>query len=369
MAPNAKIGLNANETTLAQVFKSKGYVTGAAGKWHLGDQPQFLPTRRGFDSWLGLPYSNDMWPQHPTAKTGTYPPLPLYDSEKVIDTNINAAKQEILTRLYTERAIQFMDDAKGKPFFFYLPYSMPHVPLHTTAEFRNKSTYGPYGDIIQEIDYRIGQLIDALKQRKLDDNTIIIFTSDNGPWLPYGNHAGLTGGLREGKGTIWEGGVRMPCLMRWPGIIPAGSVCHEPAMTIDLLPTLARAIGADLPKLKIDGADIIPLLKAEAGARSPHEAFAFYYHENQLQAVRSGSWKLVLPHTYPSVKGQRPGRDGKPGPTIQTKVTKVESVRPGHRSKRGDGCRDSKSGNCQAIDEARGGIPRGSRRLADKPVG
>ncbi len=323
LGPGAKIGINAEETTLAEVFKSKGYCTAAVGKWHLGHREEFLPTRHGFDSWLGLPYSNDMWPHHPSAKAGAYPPLPLFDDEKVIVASVDAAVQETLTSRYTERAVKFIADVGKKPFFLYVAYSMPHVPLFTTPEFRGK-TRCLYGDIAQDIDTRVGQILDTLKEHKLSDDTLVIFASDNGPWLTYGDHAGTSGGLREGKGTVWEGGVRVPCVMRWPGVIPPGSVCREPAMTIDLLPTLAKVIGAELPQAKIDGLDIAPLIRAEASAKSPHSAFAFYYRDNQLQAIRSGQWKLLLPHTYLSVAGQQPGRNGKPGRSVSRKIDKPE---------------------------------------------
>ncbi|CAN5531147.1 sulfatase [soil metagenome] len=322
LSPSSKVYLNENETTLANLFKSKGYVTGMAGKWHLGHQS--LPLKHGFDTWLGLPYSNDMWPFHPTAKAGTYPPLPLYKDNEAIITNVDAAAQETLTRRYTERAIEFIDASKGRPFFFYLAYSMPHVPLHTEAAFKGKSKAGLYGDVIQELDHSVGQILKTLKDRKLDDNTLILFTSDNGPWLPYGDHGGSTGGLREGKGTVWEGGVREPCIVKWPGVVPAGSVCAEPCMTIDVLPTLAKILDAKLPKLPIDGKDIGPLWRGEANAKSPHEAFAFYYRQNEMQAVRSGPWKLILPHSYPSMAGRESGKDGKPAAAVTRTVKDPE---------------------------------------------
>lgn len=319
----AKHGINASETTIAEIFKSKGYITGIAGKWHLGHYPQFLPTKHGFDSWLGLPYSNDMWPLHPNGKS-THPPLPLFRNETVINVNVTAKDQETLSKIYMDRAIEFINNNKDKPFFFYLPFSMPHVPLYMREEYKNKSAYGPYGDVIQEIDESIGHILDTLKRHKLDENTIVIFATDNGPWLPYGNHGGTSGGLREGKGTVWEGGIRVPCIVRWPGVVPAGSVCTEPAMTTDILPTLAKIIGADLPKNKIDGLDIAPLWRNEANAKTPHQSFAFYYRDNQLQAVRSGNWKLVLPHTYPSMKGQTPGSNGRPGKAAQIRMERAE---------------------------------------------
>src|SRR5829696_758904 len=245
LGPNARHGIHANETTVAEVCKSKGYATGMVGKWHLGHHPQFLPTRHGFDSYLGLPYSNDMWPHHPEAKKGTYPPLPLFENEKVVDDDVSREDQAKLTAEYTERAVKFIADNKAKPFFLYVAHSMPHVPLFAGEAFRGKSKQGLYGDVIQEIDWSGGQILKALDDHKLADNTLVIFTCDNGPWLSYGNHAGSSGGFREGKGTVWEGGVRVPFIARWPGKIPADSECRIPAMTIDILPTVAKIIGAN----------------------------------------------------------------------------------------------------------------------------
>jgi arylsulfatase len=324
LGPNARHGISADETTLAEVCKSKGYATAAVGKWHLGHHPQFLPTRHGFDSYLGLPYSNDMWPHHPEAKKGSYPNLPLIENEKVIDPDVTAEDQKKLTARYTERAVKFIAANKDRPFFLYVAHSMPHVPLFVSEKFAGKARRGLYGDVIEEIDWSVGQIVKALDDHKLADNTLVIFTSDNGPWLSYGNHGGRAGPLREGKGTVWEGGVREPFIARWPGKIPAGSVCRETAMTIDILPTVAKIIGAELPKRKIDGKDIGPLLRGEKGARCPHEAYFFYYQVNQLQAVRSGKWKLVLPHTYRTMQGQEPGKDGKPGRYRQVKLDRPE---------------------------------------------
>jgi arylsulfatase len=324
LGPNARHGLHADETTLAEVCRSKGYATCAVGKWHLGHHPVFLPTRHGFDHYLGLPYSNDMWPFHPEAKAGTYPALPLFDGERVLNPNVAAADQARLTAQYTERAVRFVRDNRDRPFFLYLAHSMPHVPLFAGERFRGSSAAGTFGDVIQEIDWSVGEVLKALDELKLADNTLVIFTCDNGPWLSYGNHAGSAGPLREGKGTVWEGGVRVPFLARWPGRIPAGSVCREPAMTIDVLPTVARIVGAELPHRRIDGLDVGPLLRGEPGARSPHEAFYFYYQTNELQAVRGGNWKLLLPHTYRTMQGQAPGRDGTPGRCRQVRLNEPE---------------------------------------------
>lgn len=320
LGPNAKQGLAASETTIASMLKAKGYATGMVGKWHLGRPEQFLPTNRGFDSYLGLPYSNDMWTQRPDLAKPNYPPLPLIDGAKVVNPNVTAADQATLTEQYTKRAEEFIAANKSKPFFLYVAHTFPHVPLFVGEKFKGSSQGGLYGDVIQEIDASVGRILQALDSAGATKNTLVIFTSDNGPWLNYGNHAGSAGKLREGKGTVYEGGHRVPFVARYPGVIPAGATQKEPAMTIDLLPSIAGWCGADLPKLPIDGLDIRPLFRAERGAKSPHEFFAHYYQTNELQAIRSGAWKLMLPHTSRTMKDQAPGADGKPGRYAQEKV-------------------------------------------------
>ena len=260
LGPKDVVGIADGETTLAQLLKRQGYATGMAGKWHLGHHPSFLPVHHGFDEYLGLPYSNDMWPFHPEAKPGSYPPLPLIEGDRTINPNVTANEQAQLTGLYTERAVSFINRHKEHPFFFYLAHSMPHVPLHVGEGFRGKSKQGLYGDVIQEIDASVGNVLEALEANGLEKDTLVIFTTDNGPWLSYGDHAGTAGPLREGKGTCWEGGVRVPCIMRWPGKIPAGTESNAMLMTIDLLPTIARLVGAQLPEHAIDGLDVWPLL-------------------------------------------------------------------------------------------------------------
>lgn len=312
LGPNSKIGINPAETTLGEMFKSQGYATAIYGKWHLGHLKEFLPTRHGFDEYFGLPYSNDMWPKHPT---GTYPDLPLIDTETTIELNPDQRK---LTTTYTERALSFIDRNKDKPFFLYVPHAMPHVPLFVSEKAEGKSGHGVYGDVTTEIDWSVGQILAKLKDLGLDDHTLVIYTSDNGPWLLYGDHAGSAGPLREGKATSFDGGVRVPCLMRWPGKIPAGTVQRELAATIDVFPTLAKLIGAPLPDDRIiDGKDIWPLVTSQAGAKSPHEAY-FIYWGLELQAVRSGKWKLHFPHTYP--KPSPAGGSGQPGKYAQQKI-------------------------------------------------
>lgn len=290
----ANHGLNPEETTLAETLKINGYETGMVGKWHLGHHPEFLPTRQGFDSFFGLPYSNDMWPNHPETRN-YYPPLPLIEGENPIAF---LEDQRELTSWYTYKSLEFIEKHRAKPFFLYLAHSMPHVPLFVSDKFAGKSKQGAYGDVMMEIDWSVGEIRRKLEELGLSENTLIIFTSDNGPWLSYGGHAGLQAGLKEGKGTSWEGGIRVPSIFTWPGKIPAGLVQDQAAMTIDILPTLAKLTGSKLPDLKIDGSDIWPLVLGEKTELKP---YYIYYNKNELQAVIYGKWKLVFPHTYRTI--------------------------------------------------------------------
>ena len=302
---NAKHGLGPNERTIADILKLLRYATAIFGKWHLGHFDEHLPNKHGFDEYFGLPYSNDMWPKHPSSK---FPPLPLIEGTKVIAENPDQSK---LTAQYTAKAVDFIRRNKDQPFFLYVPHTMPHVPLFGSERFKGKSGQGLYADVVMELDDSVGQILSALKECGIDDNTLVIFLSDNGPWLSYGNHGGSAGRLREGKGTTWEGGVRVPFVARWPGKIPADAVCPEPAMTIDLLPTIAKLTGGSLPGHKLDGMDISPLLLGDPKAKSPHDAFYFYWGKH-LQAVRAGQWKLYFPRSYVSVASEA-GKGGKPG--------------------------------------------------------
>jgi arylsulfatase len=324
LGPKSSHGLHPDETTLADLLKQRGYATGMAGKWHLGHRPEFLPNAQGFDEFFGLPYSNDMWPHHPTAAPGTYPPLPLLEDGKIIDPEIKASEQRDLTVRYTARAVDFITRHRDRPFFFYLAHAMPHVPLAVSERFTGRSARGLYGDAIMEIDWSVGEILQALSRHGLDEDTLVIFTSDNGPWRAYGDHAGSAGALREGKHTSWEGGTRVPFIARWTGRIPAASAQPEPVMTIDLLPTIAHLVGAELPRNKIDGEDIWPLFIGRPSPGRGQKAYFTWYGENQLQAVRSGPWKLILPHHYNSLAGTEPARGGRPVAGVRTTVAEPQ---------------------------------------------
>lgn len=293
------VGLNPNEKTIAEIVKDKNYITACIGKWHLGHHPQHLPTHHGFDMYFGLPYSNDMLP----ANIPVYPDLPLVENEKTIEKNPD---QSQLVRRYTERATSFIKQNRSNNFFLYMAHAMPHVPLYVSQSFAGKSGKGLYADVIQEIDWSVGEVINTLKNEGLENNTFVIFTSDNGPWLVYGNHAGSSGGLREGKNTAFEGGVRVPFIARWPGHIPANSTCTSFAGLIDLVPTIAELTNTKSLPNAIDGKSMLPLLlgKSKQQAREVH----YYFQINELQAVRKGKWKLHFPHNYEHIT--QPGADG-----------------------------------------------------------
>jgi len=310
LGPNSPRGLNPQEVTIAEMLQPLGYATAIYGKWHLGDLPPFLPTQQGFDQYYGIPYSNDMWPFHPERPDG-YPPLKFMEQEEVIDT---LESQHHITTAYTEKAVSFINEHKEEPFFLYLAHNMPHVPLYVSDKYADKSPRGLYGDVIMEIDWSVGEVLNALEKNGLSENTWVIFTSDNGPWLSYGEHSGSALPLREGKGTTWDGGVRVPCIMKWPSKIPAGIEIDKAAMTIDILPTVAHVTGATLPDHTLDGKNIWPIIAGEPDAQNPHEAYFFYYRQNELHSVLSGDgkWKLQLPHTYRSLNGKPGGTGGMP---------------------------------------------------------
>ena len=319
LGPGARVGLNPAEETIAELLKERGYATGAFGKWHLGHHEPFLPTRQGFDEYFGLPYSNDMWPvdydgrplDGRSVRKSGYPPLRLVEGEAMEEEVRTLADQAQLTNRYTERALRFIEENQDGPFFLYLAHSMPHVPLGAPLRLGGRSEQGAYGDVISEIDDSMGRIFAALEEYGLSDDTLVIFTSDNGPWLRYGNHAGSAGSLREGKATMWEGGTRVPCIVRWPARIPAGRVCDGLASTIDLLPTIAAFTGARLPEREIDGVSLARLLEARTEL-SPRRTF-YYYYGGRLTGVRHDRYKLVFPHRYPTTLDAPPGKDGYPG--------------------------------------------------------
>jgi arylsulfatase A-like enzyme len=292
LQPVAKKGLHPDEITIARLLKDQGYATGCIGKWHLGDQTPFLPTRHGFDLFLGLPYSDDMTPREQFPE---WPPLPLMRGEEVIDAPVD---RDYLTRQYAEEAVRFIKDHKEEPFFLYLPLAMPGSTARPFAhpDFQGKSANGPYGDSIEEMDWCLGQVMETLQELGLDESTLVMKASDNGAVKfdpPQGSNAPLKG---WGYDTS-EGSQRVPCIMRWPGHIPAGSVCSEIVTTMDILPTFARLAGAELPRDRIiDGHDIGAILSGDTDSGSAYDDTGFfYYYVDQLQAVRSGPWKLYLP--------------------------------------------------------------------------
>lgn len=284
--PGNKRGLNPSEITIAEVLKERGYATACVGKWHLGDQPEFLPTRQGFDSYFGIPFSNDMGKKD--RPKSMYPPLPLLRNEKVIETEPD---QRYITQRYTKEAIQFIVANAAKPFFLYLPHTMPHWPQYSSEQFAGKSANGKWGDAVEEVDWSTGQILKTLKELRIDEKTLVCFLSDNGGAT---QHGASNFPLRGSKGSTWEGGQRVPMVFRWPGQIPANSVCDEMATGMDLMPTFVKLAGTNAPTDRIiDGKDIWPLVSGQEGAVTPHEAF-YYYFRGHLQAVRSGNWKLFI---------------------------------------------------------------------------
>ena len=298
-------GINPKETLIPELLKTLGYATAIFGKWHLGTRPEFNPIHHGFDEFLGIPYSNDNSKYHPSIKD--MPPLPLHDGTRVTELDPD---QSQFTRRLTERAVSFITKNKEHPFFLYVPHIMPHVPIFASAKFKGRTARGLYGDVIEELDWSVGEIFRALTENGLDQRTLVIFASDNGPFLSYGSHAGSAVPLREGKLTSFEGGVRVPCIVRWTGQVPAGRDCDEPVALMDLLPTFAGLTGVKLPDGKLDGRDITALMKGIPGAKSPHERLVFYSGD-ELQAIRSGDWKLHFSHPYLTVAAE-PGHDGKP---------------------------------------------------------
>lgn len=319
--PNSKKGLHSEETTIAEMLKEQDYATAIFGKWHLGDHPKFLPLQHGFDEYFGIPYSNDMWPHHPQqGPVFDFDILPLIKGNEVIDT---LDDQSMLTTQITEHSVDFIKRNKDNPFFLYVAHPQPHVPLFVSDKFKGKSKRGLYGDVIMEIDWSVGQILAALKENNIDDNTLVIFTSDNGPWLNYGEHSGSALPLREGKGTAWEGGQREPCIIRYPKKIKAGGTINTALMNIDLLPTIAHLTNATLPQIDIDGKNAWSVIVGESN-ESPQEAYYFYYKVNELHGVRYKNWKMYFPHVYRSLNGREGGKDGLPVNYDQNTLANIE---------------------------------------------
>lgn len=319
--PGSDYGISPDEMTIGELLKQKGYSTAVFGKWHLGDARQFLPLQNGFDEYYGLPYSNDMWPFHPQqGEVFNFPDLPTFDGNEVVGYNTD---QSQFTTDYTHRTVNFIRKNKHKPFFIYLAHSMPHVPLAVSDKFKGKSEQGLYGDVMMELDWSVGEVLKALREQELEENTLIVLTSDNGPWANYGNHAGSAGGLREAKATTFDGGNRIPCVMYWKGTVQPGTTCNKLASNIDLLPTLAEISGAPLPQHKIDGVSLLPLIKGKKDA-NPRESFVYYYNKNDLEAVTDGMFKLVFPHKYVTYGAYVPGNDGQPGNLTNLELKKAE---------------------------------------------
>ncbi|GAB3414407.1 sulfatase family protein [Niabella aquatica] len=295
-------GLNPNEETIASLLRDNGYTTACTGKWHLGYQTGFLPLQHGFDEFLGIPYSHDMIPQTDSL----YPPLPLIKGNKILRINFPL---DSLTQTFTDFSVDFINRNKHRPFFLYLAYSMPHVPLAVSKKYDGITKKGLYADVIYEIDASVGRIMQTLEKNGLDRNTLVIFTSDNGPWLKFGNHAGMAYGLKEGKGTTYDGGHKVPFIAQWKGTVPANSTCNEPLSGTDILPTLISFAGANQPKLKIDGHNAGYLFTEKKP--SPNNNPIYFFNATELQAVRQGSYKYHFAHGYDSVTVK--GNNGKQG--------------------------------------------------------
>ena len=305
--PTSDSGINHNEYTLAEMLKDNGYKTGIFGKWHLGSKKEFFPTRHGFDEFYGILYSNDMWRWHPEYPEGYPQDLLLYRNENALKEIID---QSSLTKDITTESINFIKKNKDHPFFLYIAHPQPHVPLFVSEDFTNITGEGLYADVITEIDYSVGRITKYLEENDLSDNTIFVFTSDNGPWLSYGDHSGSSGIFREGKGTTWEGGVRVPSIIKFPnGLRP--SIIDEPVMAIDWMPTFANITKSKLSQNKIDGKDIWPLLSGELN-QTPHKELYFYYRVNELHSIRMNEWKIQFSRTYRSLNGREGGKNGIP---------------------------------------------------------
>ena len=316
--PGAR-GLDPKFATLGETLKAAGYRTAVFGKWHIGDQPETRPPARGFDESCGLMYSNDMWefhPQNPDAYRKF--PLHFWENGNIKIERVTPEHQPMLTTWYTEHAVDFIQRNRGNPFLLYVPHSMPHVPLFCSRKFKGKSGAGAYGDVMMEIDWSVGEITRSLKAAGVENRTLVMFSSDNGPWLSYGNHAGKTP-FREGKATGFDGGTRSACILRWPGQIKSGSSSNRLFCTVDMLPTIAHLAGAALPQNPIDGVNLWDFIRGRRGAANPH-AFYPFSTGRTFEGVFSGDgrWKLHLPHAYQAL--EEPGRDGNPGRYRQARI-------------------------------------------------
>ncbi|QIA08189.1 sulfatase family protein [Draconibacterium halophilum] len=306
-------GLETTFPTIGEVFKNAGYKTALFGKWHCGDQPETRPHNRGFEETCGLMYSNDMWKHHPESPEywGQWP-LKYWENGEVTIENVDSTDQKMLTKWYTEHAVDFISKHKDEPFLLYVPHAMSHVPLFCSPEFEGKSGAGLYGDVIAELDWSVGQINKALKDNGIEDNTIVIFSSDNGPWIAYGNHAGTTP-FREAKGTTFDGGTRSATIIKYPAKLKGNQQSSQALMTIDLLPTLCEVANIPLPETGIDGKNVWDIIAGKPNAANPHDYYAFT-NDREFQAIMSGDgkWKLHLPHNYRTMTDIK-GKDGMPG--------------------------------------------------------
>ena len=318
LSPWAVNGLDPETETVAKLLKRHGYTNAIFGKWHLGHRIEYLPLQNGFDEYSGLICSNDMWPVDYDGnplnedKRSYYPPMSFWKGNEPTSNIETLNDQAQITRQITELSVDFIERNKNNPFFLYVPHPMPHQPIAASDEFLGKSELGLYGDVIMEIDWSVGQIIDALKKNGIDNNTLIIYASDNGPWLNYGKWGGSAGPLREGKGTMWEGGARVPCIMRWPDKITPGQSITKIASTIDIYPTIAEIVGDEINGYANDGVSLMPILNGDKNSNPRNELY--YYYGEKLIAVRKGKWKLVFPHVYRSYEGVEAGKNLHPGP-------------------------------------------------------
>ncbi|MDP6355063.1 MAG: sulfatase [Planctomycetota bacterium] len=344
--PGQAVGLNQEEKTVASLLKEQGYATMLVGKWHCGDQPEFLPTRHGFDHYYGIPYSNDMGRQ---AGREHYPPLPLMDDEAVIQEQPD---QTSITERYVERSVRFIRENKDQPFFLYFAHMYVHLPLYAPQRFLRQSENGSYGAAVECIDWAASVLFDEIKELGLDENTLIVFTSDNGS--RGRDEGGSNAPLRGGKGSTWEGGQRLPCIMRWPDKIPARTECNEMTLSMDFLPTFAELAGSDVPDDRIiDGKSILPLMSGEEGAATQHDSF-FYYFKDDIQAVRSGNWKLHIRRRDDEVAelydlasdiGETENVHDQHPDVVENLLSKIQSC----REDIGDGAADMEGANCRPV--------------------